>query len=80
MTFEQALSTCGPDQRITYGTRTLAWHVIGNDDRDYDTPFSLSCEQARAMGEARALESSIGPFMIGTGFGSFPKPSTGEKS
>jgi len=32
--------------KIVFGSKTELWHVIDADDRDYNTRFSLSYDQA----------------------------------
>jgi hypothetical protein len=44
--------------RITYGTQSKKWHVIGPNDRDYHTSFALDPDEAHRQGEATSLLSS----------------------
>ncbi|MCB0448451.1 MAG: hypothetical protein KDD03_13270 [Gelidibacter sp.] len=59
-TFKQALKNCNFDQKIIYGTRTEMFHIIGKDDRDYNTNYSTTLEQAKELGEVKIVLKSLG--------------------
>lgn len=47
--------------KVTYGTASRRWHVIGPKDRDYNTSFALDPHAAEGHGEIEARQKSTAP-------------------
>jgi hypothetical protein len=50
-TLLEALKNIRPEQKVTYGTRDHFFHLIEKNDRDYNTPFAHSKQNALRLGE-----------------------------
>ena len=50
-TLFEALKNIRPEQKITFGTRDNFFHLISQSDRDYNTPFAHTKENALRLGE-----------------------------
>jgi len=42
---EKAVDLVNTDLKVVQGTRTNGWYFIHTDDRDYYTPFAVTCQQ-----------------------------------
>ncbi len=59
-TFENALKKCDKNQKIIYGTRTEMFHIIDTNDRDFNTNYASTKEEAETLGEVKTVLKSIG--------------------
>jgi hypothetical protein len=59
-TFIKALANCKPEEKIIYGTRSEKFHLIDSSDRDYNTGYSSTKEEAQELGEVNTVLKSIG--------------------
>lgn len=50
LTFSEALRRCKPLQKITFGTATNLFHVIGPSYMDFNTSFAFTKEDAERVG------------------------------
>jgi hypothetical protein len=50
------------DQRYAYGTRDNKWHLVGPEDRDYNT--AISKEEFQRLGSKKAKEKYLSPTKI----------------
>jgi hypothetical protein len=50
-TLFEALKNIRPEQKITFGTRDNFFHLIEQSDRDYNSPFAYTKENASILGE-----------------------------
>jgi hypothetical protein len=65
MSFDGAVKDAlSKGHKITYGTASNKWHVIGPTDKDYNTSFALKPHLARQHGEAAARRISVSPHAI----------------
>lgn len=65
MSFDGAVKDAlSKGHKITYGTASNKWHVIGPSDKDYNTSFALKPHLARQHGEAAARRISVSPHAI----------------
>jgi len=62
MLFPDALKLAKKGEKIIYGTNSNAWHVVGSDDRDYNTSFAIDPKQAKKDGEDRSRKKSLAAY------------------
>jgi hypothetical protein len=58
-TLFEALKNIKPEQKVTFGSRDHFFHLIEKDDRDYNTPFSYTKENASRLGEQAIKENDF---------------------
>ena len=61
MSFDDAVKRVKNNEKITYGTRTNKWHIIGKDDMDYNTSFALTKKEAEKLGEKDSKKKILSP-------------------
>lgn len=64
MDFKTAISKVNENEKIIFGTRTKKWHIINSEDRDFNTSFSLTKEQADVLDERDAIAISCGMTVV----------------
>lgn len=47
---KEAFNKMKADEKVTYGTRSKKFYIIGKDDRDYNTKFSIDRKGIKALG------------------------------